>query len=263
MQVKFKKPPINEVAIGVYFENELQEFRSEHVGLFWSRIRDEFPTCRQQPVISPPVFGGLPAGFEITVANEVFPMPRYHFEAADGVTLIQVQKNGFLFNWRKRDADYPHFDAVKAAFDKNYNLFTNFLEEEVPGVQKPAIQIADLTYINLIDAASGYWNEPKDTAAVFPAFSMPLHMNAPFDFNQTAKFTFAPDLAVTVVIRNGKAPTERVNPVLLFELRALGVLGSVGKGQADEWFGRAHDAIGSCFLEMTSPDIQRRFWERP
>jgi hypothetical protein len=54
------------------------------------------------------------APIEFTI--EQFPTPRFWFEAADGITLIQLQKNAFIFNWRKRDNDYPHFEAVKAAF---------------------------------------------------------------------------------------------------------------------------------------------------
>jgi uncharacterized protein (TIGR04255 family) len=211
-------------------------------------------------VITPPIFGS-PTILEITFANEVYPMPRYFFEAADGVTLIQVQKNGFLFNWRKREADYPHFAAVKEAFDRNYMVFTNFIEEVV-GISKLGIQVADLTYINLVDGKSGYWQGPRDTPTLFPGFAVPVDLNVPVEFNQTNKFTVAPDLSLTVAIRNGKSPKDRVSPILLFELRALGVLGSVGKSQADEWFKRAHEIIGNCFLEMTSPDIQKRFWER-
>jgi uncharacterized protein (TIGR04255 family) len=261
MRIKFKKPPINEVAIGVYFEQELQPFRTEHVGLFWSKIRTEYPMCRQQPVIAPPVLGSGPPIVEMLFTNELAPMPRYLFESVDGATLIQVQKNGFLFNWRKRDAEYPHFDSVKAGFDKNYALFSNFLHEVV-GVEKLAVQVADLTYINLIDANSDYWRGPNDTRTVFPGFSAVARIDAPVEFNQQTRFALGADMTLNVAIRNGKSTKERGNSVLLFELRALGVLGSVGKSEADEWFNRAHDAVGDCFLNMTSPDIQGRFWER-
>jgi hypothetical protein len=58
MTVKFRNPPINELVIGVYFSRELEGLRAEHVGLFWSTIRAEFPTIQQQPVIVPPLGGG-------------------------------------------------------------------------------------------------------------------------------------------------------------------------------------------------------------
>jgi hypothetical protein len=49
--------------------------------------------------------------------------------------------------------------------------------------------------------------------------------------------------------------------VLLFEIRANGLLGRVAKSAADEWFENAHDAIIGCFLDLTSEDIRNQFWK--
>jgi len=261
MRAKFKTPPIQEVAIGVYFEHEIQPFHTEHVGLFWSKIRSEYPNCRQQPVITPPVFARGPAVFEMVLGDELIPMPRYLFESSNGVTLVQVQRNGFVFNWRKRNSEYPHFDAVKASFDRNYALFADFIRETV-GVDTMPIQVADLTYINGIDGNSPYWHGPEDTQKVFPDFAPGVTADGPIEFNQQTRFALHSDMVLNVAIRNARTTKERGNHILYFELRALGVLGSVAKSEADEWFSRAHDVIGDCFLRMTSPDIQQRFWER-
>jgi hypothetical protein len=65
-------------------------------------VHNEFPVIRQQPIVSPPIFG---AGGAITIEligqDEVYPMPRFWLEGPDGRTVMQLQKNAFLFNWRK------------------------------------------------------------------------------------------------------------------------------------------------------------------
>jgi hypothetical protein len=46
-----------------------------------------------------------PIGSIIDGPGEVFPLPRFWFVAKDEATLLQVQKNAFLFNWRKNDME--------------------------------------------------------------------------------------------------------------------------------------------------------------
>src|SRR5262245_1488353 len=144
MSVKFENPPISELVIGVYFEQEIASLRSEHVGLFWGQVRQGFPNIQQQ----------LPVGVPIPQLSpqptfSASWMPRFWLEASDGSTLMQIQKNAFLFNWRKKETDYPHFDAVKAAFDKNKKRFFKFLFEELSEAE-PKAKLAELNYINAI-----------------------------------------------------------------------------------------------------------------
>jgi uncharacterized protein (TIGR04255 family) len=257
MKTKFKNPPINELVIGLYFDRHLLPFRSEHVGLFWSSLREEFPVIRQQPIVSPPAWGSSGA-LTIELADEIYPMPRFWLEAPDGSTLMQLQKNAFLFNWRKKDAAYPHYETVKAAFDRNFARFSRFLDKELQA--RPTLQIAELTYINVIESCE-YWGGPSDTANVFPNFRV-VSSGAPEpDFNQVASQQIALDLSLTTSIRNGREVQSGGKPVLVFEFRALGLLGAADKSEADAWFERAHEAIGNCFTAITNPDIQQRYWQ--
>jgi len=57
------------------------------------------------------------------------------------------------------------------------------------------------------------------------------------------------------------SPESGGRPVLIFEFRALGLLGAADKSEADAWFERAHEAIGDCFTVITNPDIQQRYWQ--
>ena len=85
MRIKFQNPPINELVMGTYFNPPLANFRNEHIGLLWSKFRDEFPHVAQQPPIGD-------AEFMMALGGELFPMPRYWFIAEDQVSLLQVQK---------------------------------------------------------------------------------------------------------------------------------------------------------------------------
>ena len=257
MKAKFKYPPINELVIGVYFDSDIVPLRAEHVGMFWSTVREKFPSISQHNPVIRPVAQILPFEFE-----DGFPMPRFWLESVDQATIIQIQKNAFLFNWRKRDSTYPHFDAVKAQFDTYFNLFSRFVKDEFR-IDSLNIQVAELMYTNLIEKCD-YWTGYEDTAAVIPLFRLPIPLGqevSQVDFNQITSKRMAADLTLTTSIKTGLTATVPNTPVLVFELRAVGLLADQDKASADLWLGRAHDVIGDCFTKMTNPDIQERYWQ--
>jgi uncharacterized protein (TIGR04255 family) len=118
MKIKYRNPPINELIIGVYFDQPILPLRSEHIGLFWSEVRGEFSKIQQQPELAFPIVG--PPAFQIGFTDEPYPMPRFWLISKNDAILLQIQKNAFLLNWRKRDSDYPHFENVKSSFDKYF-----------------------------------------------------------------------------------------------------------------------------------------------
>lgn len=256
MKTRFENPPINELVIATYFDPPLFTLRNEHVGLFWSRIRSEFPTVEQQAPV-----GGAEAFQQLS--GEFFPMPRFWFVAKDEINLIQLQKNAFMLNWRRRDAEYPHFaENLKPAFDKYFRVFEDFAREDA-GVQDIKIDLCELTYINTIEACE-YWRGPQDTAAVIPSFAIPdagTEPSATVAFNCSYVYVLSKDLLLRVSIRNGEVTAKPGTPVLILEIKATAQLRQVGKSAADAWFERAHDAIIACFVGMTSKDIQLTYWK--
>jgi uncharacterized protein (TIGR04255 family) len=261
MRLKFKHPPISELIVGVYFGSEIAPLRAEHVGVFWSSIRKEFPKIQQQPLTMPPTAAVAAAVLELSFSNELFPMPRYWLEARDDAYLMQIQRDAFIFNWRKRGTDYPHFDAVKAAFDQNYARYCEFLNTEFKITQLP-ISVAELTYVNLIESCE-YWQGVGDTSKVLPAFHTVSGRSEGVDlrnvsFNQILVEQYAPDLTVRTTVRSA---LKDATPVLIFEIRCTGKQNDPSKSGADSWYHRAHELIGRCFLNMTSPEIQSKYWQ--
>ena len=251
MSAHFKSPPISEVVIATYFKPAL-EFSSEHVGLFWARIKSEFPMARQQP----------PVGAEIPVGNDIFPMPRYWFTADDGVSLLQIQKNAFMFNWRRQDDGYPRYHSIKPKFDKYYALFTEFVRTEVS--TDPTIDVCELTYVNTIQQCD-YWQGPQDTSRVIPFFSLlapGIDDSHSVGFNCNFAFRTNDTIHLQIAARSGTRVQDPHVPVLVFEIKATEQVGSITKAEADDWFDRAHVVVMDCFLGMTSQTIQTDYWER-
>lgn len=265
MKTRFQYPPINELVIATYFNPPLFTLRSEHVGLFWSRIRDEFPTVeQQQPVGGPEAFGVIGGEGQLdTVGNDVFPMPRFWFVSHDEANLVQLQKNALMLNWRRRNAEYPHYaESLKPAFDRYYRLFEEFAVRDA-GVQALAIGRCELTYVNVIGACD-YWKGPQDTVKVIPSLVVPdygLACSTAPAFNCTYVYLLENEIQLRVSIRSAESTTEPRSPLLVFEIRANGRLVGAQKPAADAWFERAHDAVIDCFLRMTSNEVQHTYWK--
>ena len=259
MSTAFKNPPVNEVVVATYFNPPLSAFHSEHIGLFWEKIKDEFPVVQQHP----------PLGFSIEMgpydmADELFPMPRYWFVATDDIYLIQVEKSAFIFNWRRRGTDkYPRFHKnIKPAFDKYYNLFDELIRAEL-GIPKISIDLCELTYVNSVEECD-FWTGPQDTANVIPSFSAlspGADITEELGFSYQYGYRVATDMILSLRIQSVAPPPNLNVRKLVFEIKANGRLGQAAKSAADEWFKRAHDTVIGCFSGITSSDIQDKYWE--
>lgn len=253
MPVKFENPPISELVISTYFNPILNELRSEHVGLFWSSLKKEFPLISQNVPVG---------GIEIVAGSEIFPMPRFWITSEDEISLIQIQKNAFMFNWRRREHDYPHYDNLKAEFDRHFIQFCDFMSSELD-IRNPNIDVCELAYINLVEPCE-YWSGPHETKNILPSFSS-LDIGCTEgeypSFNDVSVYKMADDLQLRVAVRSAHSAKNPEIPALVFEIRATGRLGQAQKSDADKWFDRAHTAIINCFLGMTNPEIQHKYWK--
>lgn len=251
-RVIFDSPPINEVVIATYFDPPLSDLRSEHIGLFWGEIRSDFPVVRQQiPVGAAPDIG----------PDEPFPMPRYWFIASDDINLVQIQKNAFMLNWRRRGQNqYPGFKDIKLKFDGLFGKFEDFLCRGV-GISEVPIGLCELTYIDAIEECD-YWRGPGDTGKVIRSFPIPLtesniSVNG-FDCRYIYQSEEEMSLSTRIwtMVRSG----EPGRSALGLEMKTINRFDGVPKTATDDWFRRAHDTMLKHFLDITSKDIQRDEW---
>jgi len=249
MKIDFINPPINEVSIGMQFA-PLPNFRSEHIGLFWDRIRTTFPNSQQN----------FPLGELAQIPPEIFPMPRYWFVAKDDATLIQIQRSAFLFNWRLRGQEYPRFERVFEAFRRHRSKFVQFLKEDLNTSKIEQVKY-QLNYVNLFEGVP-YWLAPEETPKIIPSFAFVnpgLQGAKPKDFNHTTIFQAEDDLLLNVVVRNALNNVSG-KKVLVLEFEVSGTHPRFEVERADEWYQRAHTAITESFVALTDPNIQEQYW---
>jgi uncharacterized protein (TIGR04255 family) len=254
-RTKYKNPPINELIIGAYFDPPLFQLQAERVGLFWSQVRGEFPVIVQQPEMAMPIVG---QSFQINF--EPYPMPRFWLIAADDVMLMQIQRNAFLLNWRKREKEYPRFDRVKDQFDRYFGAFRSFMKSEL-GTDDLPVRVLELTYHNVIQAGEG-WTGVSGIDSILPGVSVPKlgmeGLGEP-DINYVTAYRLAPDLTMNLTVRTGRHAVETAKIVLIFEYRAIGVVEDWAL--AEDWYRRAHDVINACFTGTTSDDMRSKYWQ--
>lgn len=259
--MKLDKLPIHELAIIVHFEQPLMALRSEHVGVFWSQIRKDFPTIEQKPPVMMTQLPGIPSvlPFDFPAPGEIFPMPCFLLTGADDAHVIQIQRDAFIVNWRRKQQDYPRYKAVKAEFDLRFATFRAFITKEL-GVEEPVPRLCELLYSNVL-VADDVWRGAGDTNKIIANFALPKiggGQSNPPNFQQVASSEVKPGLWVTVTAKNGRRAVEQ-DEVLVFELKASGLTSALAESAS--WFDDAHTEINKAFVAFTTEEA-RRTWKQ-
>lgn len=150
----FTSPPLNEVVLSIQFAT-LTGLNSLRMGLFWERVRAQYPAVSEQPTIAAAFETfGIPNQVAQSVQIEAFltpPLSRYWFERPNAPDLLQIQQDRILHNWRQQTDNsrvYPRYEAVKASLEKELEIFQQWLAEEKIGEIKP--NQCEVTYVNVI-----------------------------------------------------------------------------------------------------------------
>ncbi|MDG3008440.1 TIGR04255 family protein [Paludisphaera mucosa] len=259
----FEAPPINEVVCGLSFD-PVKELLAPYLGLLWERYKPAFSTCQELPPL-PTVFetatgtGGEPE-FQIL---DLPPLPRIWFEETEGNGLIQVQRERFHYNWRRKsdDDEYPHFESVFALFKEKLDAFRDFLRELRPEELTP--KQLELTYVNHIDFSLGL-DSVIDMGKVFSDFSWKRHEGRlePESANWRLAFRFPNGQGrLHVNVRSAMRISDS-KPIILFDLTARGIGDDRTQKGIDTWFRDAHDSIVRAFVELTTRDMQEAVWRQ-
>ena len=163
---KYDAPPVVETVLGVEFSG-LDNWGVPHFGLFWDRIRDRFPKWNVKAPLQSQIDNEN--GVAPTNSVQILPEPemRCWFVGENDTTLIQIQKDRLLYNWRKVSSDdkYPHYDeTVRPAFENIWTEFIKFVNHEQLGNLN--VLQCEVSYINHLEAGSG-WESNKDIDKVF------------------------------------------------------------------------------------------------
>jgi uncharacterized protein (TIGR04255 family) len=173
----FDNPPVVETVLSAQFER-LPAMRSVHFGLFWQRVRGEFPDTEERPALPPvleqatePVPQAVQLRFE---TQETLPLPRLWLLKTGGTEMMQIQNDRFIKNWRKgaaSNAEYPHYTPViKPAFERDFKEFQAFISEEKLGEIK--VNQCEVTYVSHIPAGEG-WTKRDEVEKIFTFWKQP------------------------------------------------------------------------------------------
>ncbi len=254
LTIKYENPPIDEIVCGISFD-PIKELRSGHFGILWQKFKQDFPMTEDQIIVGPVDQKDLGS-------PDKFPLPRVWFIHENENELIQVQRNRFLHNWRKRrpDDQYPGYEKVVENFEKYLSRFEEFLLEENLG--NLLAKKYELTYIDLMPKGQG-WENPGDLEKIFPNLlsltKQGIPLNAVRNINWQIILNLPNNLGQLMVsIRNAqRVPGNQ--QIIYIESTAVS---SGSYKPIRGWFNTAHKTIGEFFSNLVSNEIQEKFWGR-
>jgi len=254
----YENPPVIEVVCGITFK-KIENFKVPHLGLFWQKVRDSYPTCQHaQPLGFSPEQFDMSDGFP-------FPLPRVWFINEQKNGLIQLQNNKFLYNWRKihQDESYPRYQTVINAFKKTLDIFKKYLEDEKLGALEPIE--CELTYLNHILKGEG-WESVTDIYRILPDFNWfskeKEFLPEPLNLGWHTSFALPEDRGrLTVKLDQAERKIDKC-PVYILNITARGLGADKSMDAIWSWFEIAHEWIVRGFTDLTDTKVQKTIWER-
>jgi uncharacterized protein (TIGR04255 family) len=172
---EFDAPPINEVVLGIQFE-DLQGYSLVRSGEVFSLFERDYPTVQEAPPLQPnfETFGALQPGPQMGFSFTDRPdHPRFWFVTPGGHELVQFQRDRLFHNWRQVDgkgpAEYPRFGSVFAKFAAEAARLQDYVRGRYQ--QELKINQVEVTYFNRI-----YSSDPKRLPPVSEFFRF-LHLS--------------------------------------------------------------------------------------
>ena len=188
------------------------------------------------------------------------PLPRTWFRTADGHGLVQLQRDRFVYNWKRespQDGDYPSYDSVIVGFERLWAEFGRFVAREQLG-ELVARQF-ELVYVNVVPRSS----IPEGDPVLVDHAPKPSNrfLPNPESFVWRTSYPLPEDRGRLHVVASTARATPSGDPILKLDLTARGI----GNAAADEmryWFDMAHQWIVSGFADVTTESMQRNVWGR-
>lgn len=265
-KLDFARPPVDEVVLSVLF-NPLDRLLVPHIGEIWHEFKkDQFVHIMEQPPVPPAVeqFPNSIGEAQLHIDN-VPTLARIWFIHEDDSRLIQVQRDRFMFNWRKTESvqRYPGFSAIFDDFERFYSRFGKIIKTlEVGGI---APLQYELTYIDQLFHGDG-WETLDDIGKIYNLF---IHSQQSDSFWSGAESVILRTsfpvkdlhgrLHLTISSRV-KIPQQQQTLQTDFTMRGFPENAEYDKMIA--WFKAARNRIREKFANMFTEAIQTQVWER-
>lgn len=259
-RVRFESPPVVEVVCGVLF-SPIIGLRTAHVGLYWNEIRKDFPLVDEAPPLPSVIETFEPIQSVQVQVDLVPPLARTWFHRSDRRALIQLQRDRFAYNWKRRspsDGEYPSYDRVIIDFEHQWKIFGDFIERE--NIGEMVLRQLELVYVNIIPDASIPVGDPV-FADHAPKRARRRFLPPPDSFAWQTSYVL-PDSAGRLHVRIGSArQPDSGDPIRRLDMVARGINEAATKSMRT-WFDLAHDWIVHGFADVTTPNMQAEVWRR-
>lgn len=260
----FRKPPLNEVVLGVQFTPVLG-YQQIRAGEVWALFRDEFPNVRELPALPPSFETFGPAGPVISQINfQLVSGPTYNrfwFLSQNGEELIQFQLDRLLHNWRKvgdQTNPYPRFELIIGKFEKELVAIQDYFSRLYSS--KLAITQCEVSYINhilfvdqLASISAGEWIRFFDFGSIEPD-----------DFSFNCRWTISAASGRPqgrLICEASTAVNQTGHEMIVLTLTARGVPLAANIPAALDFLKMGRELIVKRFAGITT-DSAHRQWER-
>lgn len=261
---EYESPPLTEVVCGVTFKS-LDRLTAAHVGIFWGELQPEYPKVEEYPPIASPIeiFDTKEVSTELEFTS-VPPLPREMFLSEDDVFVIQLQRDRFIFNWRRLNEVnlYPRYPQVIEKFENNLRVFRDLTAKG--SIETEPIQY-ELTYINHIPQGD-LWEKSGEIGNIFPFSNLSFDgtvLKSPEHVNWRTTFLLPNKLGrLHATIRTNSLRRSDNKPVIFFELTVRGMASDTSDIGRKDWFDLAREWIVRGFTDLTSNEAQEKLWRR-
>ena len=265
-ELDFGRPPVDEVVLSVLFKS-LDGFLAPHLGEIWQELKKEgFLEIAEQPPVMPTVENFPNPNQETKLHFGNVPnLARIWFIHRDGNQIIQVQRDRFMFNWRKTEPNqiYPGFPAIFEKFKEFYNRFGEIIKNLEIGEVSP-LQY-ELTYIDQLMHGDG-WDTLDDIGKIYNLFINSQSSNL---FWSGAESLIL-QTSFPIQDLNGRlhlAISHRVRvsdqkQTLQTDFTMRGFPQNADYDAMIRWFKSARGKMREKFLNMFTEDVQTQIWER-
>ena len=250
----FDNPPVIEVVIGVQFES-LSRFHIPHVGVLWDCLdRKKYPTCEEVA----PLHGYED---ERVIVYEKPPMPRIWFIGEDQSSVVQFQKDRFLYNWRKNPdpevgKPYPRYSKVIKGFYDNIQNFQSCIKSldiEAINPQRLEISYINIIPLELFGGAANIGKILKDVSWMNKNRALPEPHRVNVDWQFKVK-----KISALLDLRINTAQVQKTGEeILRIELTVKGQAPHKDIRKCRAWFDTAHETIVTGFKDITTANAHK------
>lgn len=266
----FNSPPVVEVVAGIQFDQPA-DIKTIEFNEMWELFgKKDYPRCSEVPPLDPlPRFDGRQIiRFDLSA---IPPSPRYWFETEKFEGLIQVQKDRYIYNWRKDpenpDSKYPRYEQVSAGFFRNYEFFKKVIIESArkSSAPIPKPQVLELAYVNIIEMPPNGLDGLGDIFKInFDVGTKTLLPSASF-LRKEWRFSIDELKSVLKIIIEPVNSAQTGNPLIKVDLNVTGPCESKSSETENQylnaWFECARYWIVQSFADITTEKMHK-IWER-